>query len=239
MVLLSLDHFFAAGGNRCCFEHPDDLALCVKVNRKDRSPEVKKANAVFYKRIRPLSAFDENLEEKGVMDLLKKQFPEAVDRLIPRCYGWVETPYGRGLVLSMYRNMDGDISSSLEAELFKGGMTGELQAAIDAFVNEWRCAKIPSRQLLLHNIVVVRSLEGCRLVVIDGLGYGEVFRISQFFPALEERRVEKKLQTFLERVNDFCKRCESQDENTQKWASHRADPMSVTFKKKCLGIEGE
>jgi len=55
-VVLDLDDFFAAGGNRCCFTYPGKPELCIKVNRVDRSPAFKKAKAPFYKKIRSLDA---------------------------------------------------------------------------------------------------------------------------------------------------------------------------------------
>ncbi len=236
ILSLTLDDLFAVGGNRCCFSHPDNPHLCIKINRRDHSPEHKKAQARFLKRFRPLSSFDENREEKQVLDRLNRQFPEAVGQMIPKSDDWIETNYGKGLVSSLFRNASGEISSSLEAEILFNGLTSEIKQAIAQFSEKWLEAMIPSRQLLLHNILVVRKQASINLVVIDGLGAGETIPFDSFFPAVKKRRMQNKIFKFQSRIDLLHTKIQSGDSNTLKWAHHRADPMNLEFKKKVLGL---
>ncbi len=234
---LSLDDFFAAGGNRCCFTVPEKTNLCVKVNRVDRSPAFKKAKAPIYKRLRSLDAFDENQEEYRVLGALETFAPEAAGRLIPKCHGWVNTPFGSGLLLTLFRNADGNVSDTVEMEMVRNGVTAELKRAVALFKEEWREVAVPSRQLLLHNIVINKDKNHWRLAVIDGLGSGEALPLGKLLPSMRRRQIERRLDQFDKRLEDFNNLCAKGLAVDKGWVRQRTEPLDNAFKLKALGLD--
>lgn len=237
MVELSLDDFFAAGGNRCCFAHPSNPGLCIKVNRVDRSPAFKKAKAPIYKKLRSLDAFDENREELRVLEELARIATDQTGRLFPKCYGWVDTPFNPGLLLTLFRDGDGAISSTLEMELIENGITTQLNDAIEIFKREWRDAAIPSRQLLLHNIIIKKNEDQWRLAVIDGLGSGEALPLTKWFSNVRRNQIERRLVQFDQRLIDFDALCKEGAAIDKGWVRQRTQPLDRAFKLQALGLE--
>jgi len=236
-IELNLDDFFAAGGNRCCFTYPGRPELCIKVNRVDRSPAFKKAKAPLYKKFRSLHAFDENREESKVLSALAEIQPDEAGRLFPKCYGWVETPFGSGLQLTLFRDKDGCISATLEMELVRHGISTQLIDAVEAFKDQWRETAIPSRQLLLHNIVIRKDEDHWRLAVIDGLGSGEALPLSKWFPKVRRKQIERRLVQFDERLKNFQILCEKGDAIDKGWVRQRTETLAHAFKLQALGLD--
>lgn len=236
-VELGLDDFFAAGGNRCCFTHPSNPRLCIKINRVDRSPAFKKAKAPAYKKFRNLHAFDENREESRVLADLEKIAPDQAGRLFPRCYGWVDTPFGSGLLLTLFRDNDITVSGTMEMELLQNGISSQLTSAIENFKHQWRGAAIPSRQLLLHNIVVRKDENHWCLAVIDGLGSGEAFPLSKWLPTIRRKQIERRLAQFDQRLEDFRVLCEKGVAVDKGWVRQRTEPLDRAFKLQALGLD--
>jgi PhoP regulatory network protein YrbL len=172
MLLLSRLAPFAQGGNRLCFVHPDDPLRCVKVRRPDFPLAALRKKKKFPKNLKPLSSFDDNLEEHRVMRMLDKHVGPALYQHLSHCYGFEETDLGRGLASELIRDASGRISYSLKQYLWEFGPTDSFEKALGEFCAFWTRHAIPSRDLLLHNIVAQRDANGevSRLVVIDGLG---------------------------------------------------------------------
>ena len=162
---------FAQGGNRLCFVHPEDPARCIKVRRPDFTLEDRRRKKSFPKNLKPLSSFDDNLEELRVMRVFEKRYGDSVFAHVSRCYGFEGTDMGRGLTSELIRDQDGRISQTLKKYLWDSGLNDAISHAINLFTEFWVHNSVPSRDLLLHNIVVQISGEQIeRLVVIDGLG---------------------------------------------------------------------
>lgn len=164
---------FARGGNRLCFVHPAHPDRCLKVRRPEFTLEDLRRSKGFPKNLRPLSWFDDNLEEFGVMQAIDRQSGEAAYELVSRCYGFEETDRGRGLTSELIRDGRGTISNTLKQYIWDHGYTPSLQAVVERFATRWTELALPSRDLLLHNILVQCGKDDAdirRLVVIDGLG---------------------------------------------------------------------
>ena len=80
---------FARGGNRLCFVHPQHPDRCIKVRRPDRPLTKLRAQKRFPKNLRPLSSFDDNLEEFRVMKRLHDHYGDEIFTLVSRCFGFV------------------------------------------------------------------------------------------------------------------------------------------------------
>ncbi|MFL0796268.1 MAG: PhoP regulatory network YrbL family protein [Cellvibrionaceae bacterium] len=191
----SEDQAFARGGNRWCFVDPENNGRCIKVARADRTPEIKRAKKKFPANLKRLSSFDDNREEYSVYARIDQCVGEQAYELIPRCYGFVETSLGKGLVTELVRDSDQCISMSLKQYLWQNGYTDELKAVVEQFKSRWAELGMPSRNLLLHNIVV-KQKEGVidRLVVIDGLGWPDLIPFAYFSKSLARKKASRKAQ---------------------------------------------
>jgi hypothetical protein len=145
---------FARGGNRLCFVDPRNPERCIKTLRADRSPGAKRAAAPPIKRLKPLASFDDNRQEARVFQRIERRIGEAAFELIPRLHGFVPTSLGEGLCCDLVRDDDGRIAMSLKQYLWQHGRDRWVQQALQTFGERWGTLGMPSRRLLLHNIVV-------------------------------------------------------------------------------------
>lgn len=185
---------FSRGGNRLCFVDPRDDNCCIKVIRPDRSPSIKKAEKRFPASLKPLQHFDDNLEEFKVYERIKQRIGEPAFQMIPRCYGFVDSNFGRGLCSELIKDSSGKISLTLKQYVWQFGNTTSLQAVLARFQQQWQSLGMPSRNLLLHNIVVqMHDKDIHRLVVIDGLGWPGLAPLSNFCQTMARRKAARKV----------------------------------------------
>lgn len=198
---------FAKGGNRLCFVHPEIPDRCIKVRRPDFPLAALRRKKGFPKNLRPLSWFDDNAEEAKVMRLLENHFGEAIFVHVSRLFGFVETDLGRGLVLELIRDEGGCISPSLKQQIWETGYTEDCRLAVDALCRFWEKHGVPSRDLLLHNLVAQRSKHGevRRLLVIDGLGSSNLVPSALLPGFVKRRKAKRKTSRFRERIQELLK----------------------------------
>ena len=176
MIVLSASKPFGAGGNRFCYVDPTDAMRCIKVRRPDFSIEDRRRKKGFPKNLKPLSSFDDNLDEFNVMKNFQRHYDDEIFAHISRCYGFVDTDMGKGLCSELIRDSGGEVSVSLMQYLWEGEYDEGCRSAVDELCEHWLKFRVPSRDLILHNVVVQRELCGDgslkikRLVVIDGVG---------------------------------------------------------------------
>ena len=205
----SEEHAFARGGNRVCFIDPRNKNHCVKVARKDRTAAIKKSEKAFPASLRPESSFDDNQEEYDVYQRIDRQIGAEAYQLIPRCFGFVETNLGRGLCSEIIKDSDEKISLTLKQYVWQSGLTDELKDVVKDFQLKWQSLGMPSRNLLLHNIVVQQkdnTIE--RLVVIDGLGWPDLIPFGYYFRSVAIKKATRKasrLTSAIDRLLDIKK----------------------------------
>ena len=204
-LALTTQQPFAKGGNRLCFIHPEDPSRCIKVRRPDFTLEDLRRSKGFPKNLRPLSSFDDNLEEQQVMSRLHQRFGDTLYQHVSRCYGMVDTDMGPGLESELVRNADGKIAFSLKQQLVEVGMTPDLAQAIDQFCEFWETHCIPSRQLLPHNIVAQCNDQSnvTRLVTIDGLGDPTIIPVHWLPRSWQRKRYRGKTAQLRSRIEKF------------------------------------
>ncbi len=217
LVLGEEDRAFARGGNRLCFVDPRDNNRCIKVPRNDRTASIKRAEKGLLAKLKPLSRFDDNHEEFSVFERIARQIGDAAFDFLPRCYGFVDTEYGPGLCSELIRDVDGQISMSLKQYLWQRGYTEELKATVSRFQQHWADLGMPSRNLLLHNIVVQQNEGGIRrLVVIDGLGWPDMVPLAYYFTVMAQRKAARKA----ERLNRAIERLLNTKAANGEWGHH-------------------
>ena len=184
---------FASGGNRLCFIDPRDRNRCVKVAREDRLPAIKKAEQNFPRNCKPEKYFNDNWQEWRVYQKIDKTVGICAYELIPKCYGLIDTSLGQGLVTDIILDQDLRISMSLKQYIWLNGKTAEIMDLIDQFIKRWSQLGMPSRNLLLHNIVVQMVAEKPkRLFVIDGLGWSDLLQLGYWFKSAAKAKAGRK-----------------------------------------------
>ncbi|MGB0415852.1 MAG: YrbL family protein [Coraliomargarita sp.] len=206
MIQLNHRTRFSSGGNRECYRHPDHSDRCLKILKECRTPEQRRNEKSFPANLRPLKSFDENLVELQVLNYLHANYPDAVRKHIPKCFGMVETDCGPALETSLILDSDGLISQTLEQYLWQSGLDTSLQKVIAEFKEDWATSPPNTRDLIPHNIVVQDHGTHRQIVLIDGFG-----RIPRM-PSLDKlirpkwqfkRRMEnfdRRIQTILELI---------------------------------------
>ena len=63
MIDLSNSKPFANGGNRACYQHPNNKNICLKITHAGLPQKLKKT-APWYKKYRSLDSFDDNKREE-------------------------------------------------------------------------------------------------------------------------------------------------------------------------------
>ncbi len=186
---------FAQGGHRAIYFHPENSQQCIKVLLPASTPENKKAKAPWWKKVRNIESFDDNVEEHQVLKHIENWAPDIIGQHIPRCYGFVDTTKGSGLITDVYRDFDGNISPNLLNFLQQHGAQYGVLEAIQQFQEAVYKHQILSRALLLHNIVVQRlDKDNCRLFLIDGIGNPEFIPISNVFVVTRKLKIKRKIK---------------------------------------------
>lgn len=202
----SEEQAFARGGNRVCFVDPRNNNHCVKVARQDRTAAIKKSEKKFPASLKPASSFDDNQEEHDVYQRIDRQIGVDAYQLIPRCFGFVETNLGRGLCSEIIKDTDEKISLTLKQYVWQSGLTDELKAAVKEFQSKWQSLGMPSRNLLLHNIVVQQKDSNIeRLVVIDGLGWPDLVPFGYYFRSVARKKAARKASRLPAAINRLLK----------------------------------
>lgn len=197
MLTLELkdDLIFAYGGRRICYVHPQDSSRCVKVFGVNGDPIKRRKEAVWYKKLRPLYYFDDNKREWASFKQLMKH-KEEIWQCFPRCYGLKSTSKGVGIVTDLIRDDDGKVSAMLADYALEHGRPRELMAALEKFYEILRHNVVITRDILDHNLVVKKTNNQLRIVMIDGFGSSEVIPLSSWFKRIGRKKVERKIERF-------------------------------------------
>ncbi|MBA56367.1 MAG: hypothetical protein CMK89_18105 [Pseudomonadales bacterium] len=205
MIRLSTEAPFAHGGNRLCFVDPGNQDRCIKVRRPEFTLADLRKKKGFPYTLLPLSAVDESRKEDKILRACERRLGDDLYAVVSRHYGFVDTDMGPGLCSELIRSADGRISLSVMEYVWEFGKTESLLKALDRFADLWPEMMVPSRDLLLHNVVAQCDADNEveRLVVIDGLGYSGMIPFSWLSSSYKIRRANKKLQKFRQLLDEL------------------------------------
>lgn len=209
MIALAECKPFAAGGNRWCYVDPDDSERCIKVRRPDFSIEARRRSKGFPKNLKPLSSFDDNLEEFKVLNSLQRHYDSNIFAHISRCYGFVDTDMGKGLSSELIRDSSGEVSVSLKQYLWERGYDDGCRLAVNTLCEHWLKYRVPSRDLILHNVVVqceqtdTGGVEIKRLVVIDGVGNAGLLPGHVMPDFMQLQKAQRKVANIHQRIDEL------------------------------------
>ena len=169
------------GKERACYIHPNDPNKAIKVSNKGIEKQTER-EVVFYKKL--------------------QKRKEVKYTNLPRYYGVVNTNHGRGIVVDLIRNYDGEISKSLYWYLSNDYPLSEFEPYLHKL-----------RKYLLKNLVIINhdlvpknilfqkvSANKARLVIIDG--FGDVIAIQWFnsFAFHVRSKIDRRWGRFIRRI---------------------------------------
>jgi len=168
------------GKERMCFVHPEDPRLAIKISI-DVSSKQSDRELRFYRK----------LEKRGGVD----------SKHIPGFHGTCETNRGKGIVVDLVRDHDGQISRPLNWYLAQGFPIEEFEPYLEELKQSFlKNLIVFNHDMTVGNILVQKtSASKFRMVAIDGLG--DVVAIDwDPFPFLVRRKIRRRWQRFIARV---------------------------------------
>ena len=178
MLDLSKASLVGKGSSRLCYVHPEDDRKCVKVIYT-RKHEINAVEMKHYRRF---------------------QRRHVSWELMARPSGFVETTEGEGLVFSLARDYDGEISKPLEHYLSPVDSRHYrelLRTALEEFKSFLFSEGIVVRELKLDNVLFQRiSEEQGRLVLIDGVGNNQFLPLANYSRTFARRMLRRKWKQF-------------------------------------------
>jgi hypothetical protein len=200
MIDLSNIEPFAKGGNRSCYQHPENINICLKITHPDL-PNQLKAKAPWYKKYRSLDSFDDNKREElaYTQRAISKNESIVWDHLV-RWHGFEETSMGLASATEMVLN-DGIIAETLESYLFTNGKDEKITVAINDFENWLKKTLILTKNIIPHNIVVKKTEGKLQLKIIDGLGCSSFFPLPKINNFFAKRYVSRRVELMHSRID--------------------------------------
>jgi hypothetical protein len=200
MIDLSNSMPFAKGGNRACYQHPNNKNICLKVTHAGL-PEKLKKTAPWYKKYRTLDSFDDNKRE----ELAYSQRAVSEHKLIiwdhlVKWYGFEETSMGLASATEMVLN-DGVIAETLESYLFTNGKDEKITVALEEFENWLKKTLILTKNIIPHNIVVKKTEGKLQLKIIDGLGCSSFLPLPELSNFFAKRYVSRRVELMHSRID--------------------------------------
>ena len=169
------------GRERACYVHPEDPRLAIKMPMGEVSDQTQR-DLKFYRK----------LKKRGI-----KGIPH-----VPDFHGMCDTNLGRGIVVDLIRNYDGEISRPLNWYLAQGVPIEEF----DQFLQELKQSFLQNLIIFNHDMTIGNllfqktSTASARLVAIDGLGDVVAIDWLDHFPFLVRRKINRRWKRFMARV---------------------------------------
>lgn len=169
------------GKERSCYVHPEDPRMAIKICHGDVR-EQSKREIRFYRK-------------------LSKQVADRENH-IPKFHGLCDTNLGKGIVVDLIRNYDGEISRPMNWYLAQGLPIERFEACLEELRYSFlQNLIIFNHDMTIGNMLVQKSsLTEANLVVIDGLGDVVALDWLNLIPALARRKIERRWDRFIERA---------------------------------------
>lgn len=206
---------FAKGGQRACYLDPNDRDKVLKVPLPEKSPQERRDALSFPKNLRPLHYFDDNEEEYRNLKWIERKWGQVP--LIPKLYGKVPTDLGTAISTELFRDANGQISKTLEYYLWQDKCPQIWLNALDQFTEEWLRYSIPTRSLMLYNLVVVKTEDNLSIKLIDDFGLPELIPFVKFSPRLRRAKVSRRVEALSQKVERLFACKEERPGHNQKY----------------------
>ena len=172
------------GQERVCYRHPHDPARLIKIQRGASDKQTRRELRLY-----------RGLARRGMDDFSH----------IPRFYGHVDTNLGRGFVVDLIADYDGEVPKSLWWHFQRGYPVAEFEAYLDELRRYLLDRRIVfSVDMGRYNILFQKlSPREARLVVIDGLGNHTAINWPDAIGFLARRKIERRWRRFIGRLRNY------------------------------------
>ena len=171
------------GNSRVCYVDPTDSSKIIKVEKKTNFDNYKPNNKI------------ENIYMKFLMRKNKDLSH------LPQYYGLVETTLGNGVVFDMIENCDQSKIFSLQEVIEHELLSDEIvRKLLFELIKYLRDNTILFVDISFDNILCKKTLEGYKLIIIDGLGSRKLkinFWLYMKFEFLAKRKVLKQTKQMI------------------------------------------
>jgi hypothetical protein len=201
MINLDGIQSFAEGGNRKCYINPTNPKRCLKVLHENLLENLKK-NSVWYKRLGNIEGLDDNLREEKAykQKAISSPINSSIWDHLAKWYGMVETSLEPASETELIIN-EGEIAETLEAYLFREGLTPEIKSALSNFENWLRAHLILTKNIIPHNIVIKKDNGLLILKIIDGLGSKSFVPLPEYSKFFAKTYVERRIKLMWSRIH--------------------------------------
>ena len=201
MINLDGIHSFAEGGNRKCYINPINPKRCLKVLHENLLENLKK-NSVWYKRLGNIESLDDNFREEKAykQKAISSPINSSIWDHLAKWYGMVETSLGPASETELIIN-EGEIAETLEAYLFREGLTPEIKSALSNFENWLREHLVLTKNIIPHNIVIKKDNGLLILKIIDGLGSKSFVPLPEYSKFFAKTYVERRIKLMWSRIH--------------------------------------
>lgn len=169
------------GKERACYIHPEDPRKAIKISMGKVNEQTRR-DIKFYRKLARRSTGE--------------------NRHIPKFYGLCETNLGKGIVVDLIRNYDGEISRPLNWYLAQGVPIEEFDVYLEELKHSFlQNLIIFNHDMTIGNLLFQRSsTSSARLIAIDGLGDVVALDWLNCFPFLVRRKIRRRWARFIARV---------------------------------------
>ena len=169
------------GKERACYIHPEDPRKAIKISMGKVNEQTRR-DIKFYRKLTRRSTGE--------------------NRHIPKFYGLCETNLGKGIVVDLIRNYDGEISRPLNWYLAQGVPIEEFDVYLEELKHSFlQNLIIFNHDMTIGNLLFQRSsTSSARLIAIDGLGDVVALDWLNCFPFLVRRKIRRRWARFIARV---------------------------------------
>ena len=179
MIILKEEDFIGKGNERACYIHPDDNNKAIKVSYKQEIGRSKQSDT----------------EIKYYKKLLKRK--KLSWKHLPRFYGEVQTNKGKGFIVELIRDYDGEVSKSFKYYIEKDGLQ-KYKKELENYKNYLLENYIIFNYGMMQGNILLRknSETDFDLVLIDGLGDVAHFTLLNDIPYFARRRITRRWNKF-------------------------------------------
>ena len=180
MIVLNEENFVGKGNERACYIHPNDPSKAIKVSYEQNLGRSKQTNT-------EINYYHQLLRRKS-MDW----------KHLPKYFGEVKTNKGKGFVVELIRDYDGNVSKSFAHYIKENGVKSyEKELAIYKQYFLDNCI-IFNYGMMPKNILLRKNSEtDFDLVLIDGLGDVSHFTLPNMIPKFARRRINRRWEKFV------------------------------------------
>ena len=201
-----------SGEDRVVYPHPERPDLCIKIPQRslDNLNIKGMRDTIFYlSRICRKESLDYNFVDVRYAERLERRKDGNMFQHIPRCYGFVETDLGVGVVWQRIQDFDGKPCTTLKDIKHRGQpLTAEerdkLWMALQAFFSWQLDHGIMLREMAYTNIMICRLNENeIRLYHIDAIGCADLIPFADYATWFAKLRVLSKVSRFRKRMIEW------------------------------------